>query len=589
MSASDSTADRTNAGRGGRLRRFGADHTWLLVVAVVVLLLAAWNVWWVARYRQGYPFTIDEAGYIAIGIVDHIGLQTGGLHGWWEAIQNQVPQAPLLPALTSFTLIFKSGTLNAFGVLIACMMLLAFAAYGIGSRLAGPRLGALAAVVVATLPGTIVFTREYVFAMGVAAFLSCAVFSLLRSDGLRSYRWSLACGVSIGLMLLSRSMTIAFVPGLLLAGVVVALVRGWLQGEGDIRRRAISLGIIVVSGFGLAATWYVRNFTPVYEYLTSFGYGSQSTYYGAEHSWLSWGRWHQVASRMVQIDLLVPLGVAIFLGLVVMAVVVVRRVVDAPDRRSELTTLAGTDAFSVALVFACCYLALTSSRNVGEGFTIPVVALLPPLAVMSLRHLNRRVVAPALAVVAAATVLNLLSNSNVSDSLAKTRSVHVPAFGTLAWVNGVPHAVSAMRAQLPGPESRFDAVDHEWEVAGNELAGYVQKVVSEGAAHEPVAFGSRNEALNTSTLLLDGLADFDRPYTLWQLEPEPDTPASYVRQLEESGAGILVTMSSEEGDYVPVVTQAYVEAAARRLGFRITRRSQMPDGRQMRVWLAPSE
>lgn len=557
------------------------------MVVVAALVLAAWNAWWVVEYRRGYPFTIDEAGYIALGLFDHLGFQNGGLHGWWEAIQTQVPQAPLLPALTSATLIVKSGTLNAFGVLIACMVVLTLAAYGIAARLSGPRLGALAAIIVATLPGTIIFTREYVFAMGAAAFLSCAVYALLRSDGLRSHRWSLACGVAIGLMLLSRSMTIAFVPALILAAIVAAVVRGRLQGEGEIGRRAVGLGLLLISGFAVAASWYWRNFTPVYEYLTSFGYGSQSAYYGPEHSWLSWDRWHEVASRMVQIDLLVPLAALIFVALVALVVAVVRRIRTAPDRWAAVVTLMGTDAFSVALVFAGCYLALTSSRNVGEGFTIPVVALLPPLAVMPLRNRGRRVLVPVLVLVTAATALNVLSNSNISDSLAKIRSVSVPGFGTLAWVNGVPHAVSAMRSQLPGPESHFDAADHEWQVAGNELAGYVQQVTLEGG-HEPLAFGSRNQALNTSTLALNGLADFNRPFTLWQLQPEPDTRASYVRQLKESGAGILVTMSSEAGDYVPVVTQSYVEAAARNLGFHVGRTSKLPDGRLMRVWLAPA-
>lgn len=576
----------TDPRRGAPAPRLKEHAPWLLLVAAAALLLVAWNAWWIVENRRGYPFTIDEAGYIAIGMFDHLGLRDGGLHGWWEAIQTQVPQAPLLPALTSVTLIFKYATLNAFGVLIGCMVVLAFATYGTAARLAGPRLGALAAVVVVTLPGTIVFTREYVFTMGVAAFLSCATYGLLRSDGLRSYRWSLACGVSIGLMLLSRSMTIAFVPGLILAAVIAALARGRLWGEGEMRRRAVGLGLLSASGLAVTASWYWRNYKPVYEYLTSFGYGSQSAYYGPEHSWLSWDRWHEVASRMAQIDLLAPLAAAVLLGLLVVAVVAFRRVRAAPDRPAALTALVGSDAFSVAFVFVCCYVALSSTRNVGEGFTLPVVALLPPLAVISLRHLSRRVVVPALLFIAAATTLNVLSNSGISESLARARSVEVPGFGTVDWTNGVPHAVGAIRAQLPGPESHFGHSDHEWSVAGNELAGYVQRVTQAGA-HEPLVFGSRNEALNTSTLALDGLADFRRPFTLWQLEPEPDTPASYARQLRGSGGGILVTMSSEVGDYAPLVTQAYVEAGARRLGFHATRTTRLPDGRLMRVWLAP--
>lgn len=561
---------------------------WLALVAAAVLLLVAWNAWWVAAHRHGYPLTIDEAGYVGIGMLDNLGLRSGGLHGWWHAIDTQVPQAPLLPALTSVTLIFRYATLNAFAVLIAFMAVLVFAAYGIGARLAGPRLGALAALLVGTLPGTVAFTREYVFTMGVAAFLSCAVYALLRSDGLRSRRWALACGAAIGLMLLSRSMTIAFVPALLVTGAATAYVRGRLRGEGELGRRALNLALTALVAFGLAATWYVRNYKPVYEYLTGYGYGSSSAYYGANHSLLSWGRWRAVAFRMIDVDLLVPLATAIALGLAVLLVVAVRRVRGAPDRRAALVSMAASDAFTVALVIACCYLALTSSRNGGEGFTAPVSALLPPLAVVSLRHLSRRAALGALAFLAIATTLNLLATSNFSEALSKQRLVAVPGFGSLPWTSGVPRAVAGVRLGVPGPETRFDAADHEWEADSSELANYIVKVIGEGA-HEAITFASRNTALNTNTLSLDGLATFHRQFFLAQLTAEPDTVANYVEQLESSGTGILITMSSEAGDYEPRVTQVKAEAAARHLGFHVTRTTTLPDGRLMRVWLAPAE
>lgn len=66
-----------------------------------------------------------------------------------------------------------------------------------------------------TSSGAFVFAREYVFALPAAALLSCAVYALLRSDALRARYWAIACGVTLGLMVLARAMTIAFVPGVL--------------------------------------------------------------------------------------------------------------------------------------------------------------------------------------------------------------------------------------------------------------------------------------------------------------------------------------------------------------------------------------
>jgi hypothetical protein len=571
-------------------------HTpWIVFVAIGVLILVAVDTWWIATYRHGYPLTIDEAGYISIGLIDHFGLQTGGLHGWWEAIQTQIPQAPLVPALTSLVLNVKPGVLEAFEVLTAFVVLLVFAAYGIGARLAGPRLGALAALIVACAPGTFLFAREYVFALPAAALLSCAVYALLCSDGLRSRRWALACGVTIGLMLLTRSMAIGYVPGVLVAAVVGIWIRGWLApgGRQQIGRRLVNLALLVIASVAVAATWYARNFKPVYEYLTGFGYGANSAYYGPNHSLLSWDRWRDVATRIAYNDLLLPLSVLLLLGIATVVVVAARRVYGAQDRRPVLLSLAGSDAFSVAIVFICGYLALTSTRNGGEGFTFPIMVLLPPLAVVSLRHLSRNVIVPALAVLALVMGLNIISSTNLSDTLARTRVVSVPGFGSLPWINGTPQAVGAIRAQVPGPYSHFDASDRGWPEADEALAKLVVESSEKGIAHEPVAFASRNRALNTSTLQLAGLLSLHRSFFLVQLSAEPaDTVASYVHQLSspEFGLpGVLITMSSSANDSAPVVNQRYAEAAARKTGFHKIKTMHLPDGRLMRVWGRPSQ
>src|SRR5215218_3903222 len=112
---------------------------WLLVVAVGCLLLAAMDAWWVLSHRHGYPLDIDEAGYTTFAFTDYLGLRDGGLHGWWEAVQNQTRFAPLLPALTSWPMLIHPGTMAGFFVLIGLAVLLVLVSYGIGERLAGPR------------------------------------------------------------------------------------------------------------------------------------------------------------------------------------------------------------------------------------------------------------------------------------------------------------------------------------------------------------------------------------------------------------------------------------------------------------------
>jgi hypothetical protein len=570
------------------------NRGWLLAVVTGIAMIVAMNVWWIATYRHGYPLTIDESGYTAFALEDYFALQSGGLHGWWDAVQGHAPYAPLVPAVTSLTFILKPGVLEGFGVLIGFLALLIFASYGIGNRLAGPRLGALAALVVATAPGAFLFAREYVFAMAVAAMLACAVYALLRSNGLLSARWAIACGVALGLMLLARTMTIAFVPGVFAAGIIAIATREIFATQSDnaLGRRILNLGLMAVAGFAIAAPWYIRNFDSVFDYLRGYGYGAQSSYYGADHSWISWGRWRDVASRITANDLLVPLAILILLGLIVVGAVAVRRLLAAEDRRTAAVELLSSDAFSVAFIFASCYVALTSSRNGGEGFTFPIAVLLPPLAVLSLRYLRRRVVIAVLLVSGVVIGLNVASNTNLWDSLARTRYVSVPGFGSLPWINGTPQAVGAIRSQIPGPSTRFVDQDRGWPEANNAVASLVLQLSDDGA-NQPVAFASRHRALNTSTTLLAGLLEQRRSIWLAQLSADPgDSISAYARQLaspELGMPGILITMSDNAGDFPPVVTQGYAETAARRVGFRKVQTMTLPDGRLLRVWVRAEE
>lgn len=558
---------------------------WALVVATGALLLVAIDVWWVATYRHGYPLDVDEAGYTTIALADYFGLQAGGLHGWWEVVQSQTPNAPLVPAITSLIFVVKAGMLEGFATLIGFLVVLAFAIYGIAERLVGPRLGALAALVVASSPGAFAFTREFIFALPTAALLACAVYALLRSEGLRHRRWAIACGTSLGLMLLARTMSVAFVPGVLVAAAVALLAQEPKRTE--LSSRFLNLGLLMIAGGAVAATWYLRNLKPVFDYLTGFGYGAQSSNFGAEHSLISWARWRLVAERMTVDDLLLPLAALVIIGLVAVAASAIRRVLNSDDRRVALAALARTDALSVSIVFAAGYVALTSSRNGGEGFTFPLTVLLPPLAILALRRF-RSAVAPAVALLAMIAALNVAATSDLSDGLARTRLVAVPGFGVLPWLSGVPHAVGAIRVQVPGPETRFDQRDRRWLQANQALARFLIEKLGTPAATPVVAFASGNRVVNTNTVGLASMLTFHRAIPFTQLSAEGgDTVAAYTRQLREPQFGlptVLITMSRNTGDYPPLITQAYAEAAARRLHFRLIHSMRLPDGRLLRVW-----
>jgi hypothetical protein len=554
---------------------------WALVVVAAALLLLGLDAWWVAAHRHGYPLNIDEAAYTTIGLTDYLGLRDGGLHGWWQAFQSQTPNAPLVPALTSLLYVVKPGVLEGFGTLGAAMALLGLAIYGIGERLAGPRLGALAAVAAMTAPGVLAFAHVYVFALPAAALLAAAVYALLRSEGMRRRRWALACGAALGLMLLARTMAVAFVPGVLAAAALAILARG--RDRREPTRGFANLGLTLLATAAVAALWYWRNLEPVVEYLTDFGYGGKSAEFGAEHSLLSWVRWTAVGERMAGVDLLLPLAALVLAGLGAGLFAAARRVGRAGDRRAALLQLAGTDAAAVGVVVAAAYLALTSSRNAGFGFTLPLSGLVLPLAAVGLRHF-RAAARPALAALALIAAANLAASSDLWSDLSRDRQLTLPGLTSLSWLNGVNFALSDIRTQVPGPETRFDDRDRGWPRADRALATLL--LAQEGPP--VVAFASRSHVLNTNTVQLAGLLAFQRTIPMAQLVADDgDSVRAYVRRMTDPRYGqprILITMSSEAGDYVPHVTQAYAEAAARRLHFRLIHTMTLPDGRLLRVW-----
>lgn len=555
---------------------------WALIVAVGALLLVALDIWWIATYRHGYPLDVDEAGYTGIGLVDYIGFKAGGLHGWWEAVQTQTPNAPLIPAITSVLLLAKPGILEGFGTLTGFMVLLTFATYGIGERLAGARLGALAALVVATSHGTFIFAREYIFALPTAALLACAMYALLRSERLEVRRWAIACGASLGLMVLARTMAVAFVPGVLVAAAVLAL-RG---GPAAIRARSANLALLIGAGVVVAALWYWRNLQPVLDYLTNYGYGAQSSYYGASHSAVSWARLHGVAERMTFDDLLVPLATLLFVALVALLFVAGRRLVEARDRRKAAFELVTSAPFAVGVVFVSGYAALMSSQNGGDGFTFPLAVLLPPLAVIALRYFKFAVI-PAVTLLAVIAVVNIAATSNISNSLSRTRLVQVPGFGELPAVNGVTHAVGAIRVQVPGPTTHFGSTDRGWIEVDEALAGMLLGRTDPYGTPPVTAFASRNRVISSNSVGLASLAKYQTPLAFTQLNAEPDTVKSYLRQLTDPKFGsptALITMSRNTNDFPPVVTQRYATLAARRVGFRRVRAFTLPDGRELYVW-----
>jgi 4-amino-4-deoxy-L-arabinose transferase-like glycosyltransferase len=339
---------------------------WALGAIIVASVLV--NFWWLHRFRDGFPVDIDEARYVAFGLRLHDALATGGIGGFWQAWGSQHAFAPLLP-LTSvpFYAIFGESLMAAFSSQLLYLGLLIAACFGIGQRVTGSRgAGLLAAGAVACLPAVIDFSRTYQFALTAAALLAASTYALLASERFSHRGWSMTWGALLGLMVLARTMTLAFVPAQLALAV-------WLVLEDPSRRvtrarNALGGAAVAVA---TASVWLVTSFSYTITYLTGFGYGGSAERFGSAGSRLSPGYWTRELVDAVRADLYLPLSLLLALGLILG----LSAWISSGDRARSRTEIAAAlrrwsrrGSFVVTIVAVEGYLALSSSRNEGVGF-----------------------------------------------------------------------------------------------------------------------------------------------------------------------------------------------------------------------------
>src|SRR4029450_3274697 len=113
----------------------------------------------------------------------------------------------------------------------------------------------LAARCVAAIPGVTDYTRLYHFAVPATACMTAALWALLRSDGFRRPGRAAAFGLFVACTLLSRTMTVAYAPGLAAAAGVQFLQTGPPGARVRIRNLAIAAATCAL----VAGPWYVRN------------------------------------------------------------------------------------------------------------------------------------------------------------------------------------------------------------------------------------------------------------------------------------------------------------------------------------------
>lgn len=542
---------------------------WVVVVVVV-------DVAWLARYRAHVVPEYDEAGYMAMALRDLHGWQDHGVRGLATAFVAGAPSAPIVPLVTVVPyLLFGAGISISVVTQLGAVVLLAVATYGLGRRVVPAPWAALAAGLVVAFPVTSDFSRIFHFAVPTAALFTCAAWAVAASDGMRRLLPSVVAGVALGLAVLTRTMTVAYVPGLGAAALVLCL------RDGDRRRRLRSLLVLVGATVLVTAAWLVPrgNYRAVRHYLVGAGYGERSVEYGAAHSPASvayWLKQAKVVTGELQLPLALALAACVVSGLLVM-----------PRTRAGVRRIAREWSASALVVPTVIvvegYLALTTSRNVGTAFSLP---WLPSLAVLCVYaasrspHAARVVLATALC---AASVFAVVVKSDAIGVAAARRTVHLPVMGTVTVTDGNWVARGDLEGAgypLPPPDRRVPPLHSKWMPF---MESEMSSVVAFADRHRldlGLTVATGDVVLSTTRFALAAELAQRRHVTVERFSPRPTR--EYRRSLRDGGHDLLVTSDPPPsgGD----IDARAVCVAADAAGYRIFRTSRAPDGRRIVWW-----
>ena len=563
-------------------RGWATGHWAGLAVAVAIVVLVAIDLSWLDRFRDGYPTDWDESLYMAFALENTQSLRAHGLGELVSTVLNRPTHAPLVP-LTAVPIQLVAGETIQASLLtgVAYFALLVSATYALAKRVVSSPWALLAALTIATAPVTTDWSREFHFAVPAAALFTAAVWALLRSSGLRSIAWVLAAGVLLGLAVLARTMTVAYVPGFALAAFALALA-----GVEDRGRRLAGGAICLGVAAAVAAVWYAPNWDSVSAYLGGAGYGAEAARYGHVDSIASLSFWAQDPGRIAA-DLYLPLALLLALAVAVAAFYGWRG--RGPNLGARLRDWTATPAFALFVIVAVGYLALVSSANQGTAFSLPLLPAAVTLCAAAIgaipRPLARRGLAGALIAVA---LLNTVMKSGWLPSLMTPRDVRSQQLGLLPVVDGTGTMQRVLETggyHLPTPAGRPPALHRRWLPFGRELAGWMLRYADARRRETYALFATRDVVFGTTRLILAGALDHGRTIQSKLLVPAvgADPAKSCGRTLRLARNDFLIT-----ADRAPIEAsgcrEAGIDASARSLGFRPVRSFAMPDGRRMRVW-----
>lgn len=570
-------------------RIFSPGKTLLLLVAVYFTV----NVRWIWLYRQNNLLDIDEAGYLGMAFSYYRSLSGTGLGDWLKSVLSPGIQAPITPALASLLFwISTPSILVGFVVPLLAGVLCVISTYWLARCLMRAQSALLASALVASCPVLVIYTRSFHFAIPATALFTLALVCMLRSRNFSRPLWASLFGICMGLLPLTRTMTIAFLPGLVMGAVVHTLSQ-----RRDLWPRLGVLTWSLMLASVVAGTWLLGSASQVFGYLFNFGYGRQSVEYGLKQSIFSSEALHNTL-KMFLFNIYFPHALLSLVGMIAagcLAVFNICRYGFTPT----LTDFARSPALPLLLILTEAILALTSSGNSGSAFPAPILPLAIVLSVWAIDACLKNGFARSFAgflggficFIAAVPLADLFWKS------AQTWIVPLPFLGIEPIIksgNGTLQHYELNNTNIAKP---LKSEQDDKQLTGTQRQAWMTLIeqssqalrANPAAAKGGVVFGFRHYYLNPNTIRLDSLMNGINLYGLNSISPSEteESVKGYVDWLSKKDtarACLLLTFTGVQGMFIPVVSYGQMVQAAKIVGFVPSQSWSAPTGQQLQLW-----
>lgn len=525
-------ADGTWRRHLSRWSTWALDHP-VVTTAVAAVPSASAQWWWITTHRALGNYGLDESRYLATALRLQRSTGVFGEGGLVENTLNIQQDAPLLPLLSQPFLGALGRTANSALALQPMLYLLtAVTVSAAVASMSGRKAALVSGLVCLGLPINIMMSHSYQPASAVTLFLSLAILALVKSERGLNRGWMVVLGVAIGAMLLSRTMTIAFLPGVALGM--------WIQFSRN-RRVASNAVLMTIATVAIAGPWWFAQSKDISRYLFGYGYGDLASETGTTPIYL------RPLARLgiLMIEVRPALVLLVVIALVASLVDLTRWI--RAGRSARDWNGGSRSIAAVACIVLVGFLVLFSSSNQGDLFQPPlVVAGLACLVAVAgrLRGTWRTGASAAASLVAALNLLAMTALLPFDATRLGGEDAALVLWSGTEWERSLEFADTDRRFRVDATWDERMEASGEWAAGTAELTAVIHDLRVVDRATRTLVIGGHH-LVNAPALRL--MAEVTGNGGLMDIEANdsPDVRLRSRTMIDDPGRTIIVSVEIE--------------------------------------------